>query len=235
MFKKLKKKLESFVIERRKRGKHLKVTKKLSDYIERLHESVESPADLDILNETWSREHSFLQIPLSEAKFLSLFVRATKARRVLEIGTFRGWSAGFLARTLPPDGLLVTVDHDLRIKDENNELWRKLGVESKIDFRRSRAIEMLQCATESGEVFDLIFIDAEKSEYKEYLRIAYPLLTRGGTILVDNVLWAGLVAKDKPANNGARYMKNFNEYVFKNFGASACLIPAWDGVVMVVK
>lgn len=206
----------------------------LSLYVEELHANSEDKAFLDIVDETWEREHSFLQIPLSEAKFLSLFVKATKAKKVLEVGTFRGWSAAWIARALPSDGVLYTIDHDVRIEAEARELWKKLGLTEKIDFRITKATEGLLDFKENADSFDLIFIDAGKSEYKEYLDLAYGILNEGGTLLADNTLWAGHAA-DTDAESKAKYMQEFNEYVFQKFKGKACLIPAWDGVVMVVK
>ncbi|MFA6050018.1 MAG: O-methyltransferase [Candidatus Paceibacterota bacterium] len=206
----------------------------LSLYVEELHANAEDKVFLDVVDETWEREHSFLQIPLSEAKFLSLFVKATKAKKVLEVGTFRGWSAAWITRALPQNGKLFTIDHDVRVESEARELWKKLLLTEKIDFKITKATEGLGDFKEKGEKFDLIFIDAGKSEYKEYLDLAYEILDDGGVLLADNTLWAGQAA-DTDAESKAKYMQEFNEYVFQKFKGQACLIPAWDGVVMVVK
>ncbi len=214
--------------------KHIEITLEVAEYIESLHAAAGNDRFADVTDLTWQREHSFLQIPLSEAKFLSLFVKALKPKQVLEVGTFRGWSAAWIAKELPHDGKLVTIDHDVRIEAESRELWQKLRLESKIDFRIEKAIKALKDFDEKGEKFDLIFIDAGKAEYKEYLDLTYPLLNEGGVLLIDNTLWAGHTAEDTEEPRASN-MKKFNEYVFEKFGDSACLIPAWDGVVMIVK
>lgn len=233
--KNIKKRIENAVIERRKRQKYLKATSKLASYVEDLHNQSDDEGALEILNTTWQKEHHFLQIPHSESRFISLLVKALKSPKVLELGTFRGWSAVFIARFLDDGASLITIDHDERIKEDAIGLWQVLGLGEKIEFRKEKALDALRNLRAEGEVFDLIFVDAEKSEYMEYVDLAFEILNDKGIMLVDNVLWAGLVANSNPSNNGAKYMKEFNDYVFKRFGTSACLIPAWDGVVMIVK
>ncbi len=214
--------------------KNAEVSEELAGYVEDLHAEAEDKAFLNAADKTWQIEHSFLQIPLSEAKFLSLFVKAIKAKKVLELGTFRGWSAAWIAKTLPEDGMLCTVDHDERNVDIASGLWQELGLKSKINFILNDGETALKGMQERGESFDLIFIDAHKAEYKKYLDLSYELLNPGGVLLADNTLWTGQAAEET-SEPRANYMKDFNEYVFKKFGGQACLIPAWDGVVMVIK
>lgn len=234
-FKKLKQKFEQIIIEKRKSQKYLRGSNKLSNYVEALHENTEDKKTLEILKKTWKEPQSFMQIPLSEAKFLELFVKATKARTVLEIGTFRGWSAVFIAKALPEGGRLITIDHDARIESGVKELWKASGVENKIEFRLGKALQCISDMKRDNETFDMVFIDADKEHCKEYLDGVMDILNPQGVVFVDNVLWAGLVASPNPAGNGAKYMKEFNDYVFKKYGASASIIPAWDGVLMIVK
>lgn len=214
--------------------KHIEMTVEIAEYVEELHAHAEDRGSLDILDQTWQGGDSFLQIPLSEAKFLSLFVRAVRAKRVLELGTFRGWSAAWIAKTLPEDGRLISIDHDPRIELDARELWRMLGIESKIDFRIGEVIEQLHSIVDNKEKFDLVFIDATKAEYKDYLELSYEVLEERGAMLIDNTLCAGH-AVDQSLDNRTKNMKDFNEYVFSRYGQSACLIPAWDGVIMIIK
>lgn len=214
--------------------KKIGMTEELAEYVENLHAEALDDTTLGVSKPLWEKEHHFLQIPLSEAKFLSLFIKATKAKRVLEIGTFRGWSAAWIAKGLPENGKLLTIDHDERIEVEAKELWQELRVTEKIDFKLEDAKVVLNDLKNKGEKFDLIFIDAHKAEYKDYLDLSFSLLNEGGVLLADNTLWAGQAAEDTDEPR-ANYMKDFNDHVFKTFGASACLIPAWDGVVMIVK
>jgi O-methyltransferase len=214
--------------------KDVKMTEELAQYVEELHATSEDKGFLNIADNTWEIEHSFLQIPLSEAKFLSLFVKALKAKKVLELGTFRGWSAAWIAKALPDDGVLTSVDHDGRNAEITKELWQKLGLTNKINFILKDGQDALKELKKEGENFDLIFIDAHKAEYKRYLDLSWEILNEGGVLLADNTLWTGLTAEDTTEPR-ANYMKDFNDYVFEKFGGQACLIPAWDGVVMVVK
>ncbi|HYH57698.1 MAG TPA: class I SAM-dependent methyltransferase [Thermoleophilaceae bacterium] len=165
-------------------------TEELDEYA-RAHST---PPD-ELLERLFAETHEKLAAPQMltgalEGRFLELLVWATGARRVLEIGTYSGYSALSMAAALPDDGELVTCD----VWEEANEVARRYAADSphghKIDFRLGPALETI--ATLDGP-FDLVFIDADKTNYANYFHAVLPLLAERGLIVIDNTLWSGRV------------------------------------------
>ncbi|MEN9649249.1 MAG: hypothetical protein RL094_216 [Candidatus Parcubacteria bacterium] len=221
--------------ELRAKSKHVVVTEGLDSYINELLLKSESKEHKEYLNELLALEHSNMQVPLSEARFLESLVKIMNATYVLEIGTFRGFSTTYLARALPSHGKVISCEKDERSISFIKEQWAKLNVDHKIDLRSGMALDTLKSLEKDGPVFDIAFIDGDKGNHEVYLEHCMRLIRKGGVVLVDNVLWAGIVAEEEPGDNIGRNLQKFNEDVFEKYGASACLIPAWDGVTMIVK
>ncbi len=160
-----------------------------------------------------------------EGAFLSFLVKMTGAKRIVEVGTFTGWSSIAMARALPPDGSLVTCD----VNEETSAVARRYaeeaGVADRIEYRLGPAVETL--ATLDGP-FDLAFIDADKSGYIDYYEAVLPKLAPGGTIAADNTLF-GLEAEGENAAAIAR----FNEHVLHDERVEAVLLPFRDGVTLI--
>jgi predicted O-methyltransferase YrrM len=160
-----------------------------------------------------------------EGAFLSFLVTMTKAKRVLEVGTFTGWSSIAMARSLPPDGSIVTCD----VNEETNAVARsyaeEAGVADRIEYRLGPAVETL--ATLEGP-FDLAFIDADKGGYVDYYEAVLPKLAPGGLIAADNTLF-GL---DSDGDN-AQAISRFNEHVLRDDRVEAVLLPFREGVTLI--
>jgi caffeoyl-CoA O-methyltransferase len=160
-----------------------------------------------------------------EGAFLSFLVAMTRATRVLEVGTFTGWSAIAMARALPPGGRLVTCD----VNEETTAVARRYaeeaGVADRIDFRLGPGVETL--ASLEGP-FDLAFIDADKGGYVDYYEAILPKLSPDGVIAADNTLF-GL---DSDGDN-ARAIARFNEHVLHDDRVEAVLLPFREGVTLV--
>jgi caffeoyl-CoA O-methyltransferase len=160
-----------------------------------------------------------------EGAFLSFLVSMTRAKRVLEVGTFTGWSSIAMARSLPPDGIVVTCD----VNEETNAVARRYaeeaGVADRIDFRLGPGVETL--ATLEGP-FDLSFIDADKSGYVDYYEAILPKLSPDGLIAADNTLF-GL---DRDGEN-ARGITRFNDHVLADERVEAVLLPFREGVTLI--
>jgi predicted O-methyltransferase YrrM len=183
-------------------------------------------------------ERSYLQIPFSQARFLEVLAKSIKAKNVLEIGTFRGFSTAFLARALPEDGVVFTCDEDSRYISAARRFWEALGVDEKIHFELDMASKTLSRLVEDEPTrgfFDLVFIDADKENYRLYVEQSMELLRDGGLMIIDNTLWKGLVEFEDPHDNGAIHMKKFNSWVFESYGRDACLVPGWDGAILIWK
>lgn len=163
-----------------------------------------------------------------EGAFLSFLVTMTQAKRVLEVGTFTGWSSIAMARALPEGGSLVTCD----INEETNAVARRYaeeaGVADRIDFRLGPAVETL--ATLDGP-FDLAFIDADKGGYVDYYEAILPKLAPHGLIAADNTLF-GL---DPDRGENANQISRFNEHVVRDERVEAVLLPFREGVTLIRK
>ena len=160
-----------------------------------------------------------------EGAFLSFLVTMTNAKRVLEVGTFTGWSSIAMAGALPPDGRLVTCD----VNEETTAVARRYaeeaGVADRIEYRLGPAVETL--ATLEGP-FDLAFIDADKGGYIDYYEAILPKLSSRGVIAADNTLF-GL----EPEGENAQAISRFNEHVLRDERVEAVLLPFREGVTLI--
>jgi predicted O-methyltransferase YrrM len=219
-------------------NKHTYISKGLSEYINHELSKSELPIHIHAMKSLEKGERSYLQVPLSEARFLENLIKVTKTKNVLEIGTFRGFSTAFLARALPEDGIVFTCDEDTRYVSAARRFWEALGVDEKIHFEldlATRTLERLVQDEPTLDFFDFVFIDADKENYRIYVEQSMKLLKEGGIMMIDNTLWKGLVEFKDPYDNGAKHMQEFNSWVFDTYGRDACLIPGWDGLTMIYK
>jgi caffeoyl-CoA O-methyltransferase len=166
-----------------------------------------------------------MMVGVIEGAFLAFLVAMTNAKRVLEMGTFTGWSSIAMARALPPDGSVVTCD----INEETNAVARRYaeeaGVADRIDFRLGPGLETL--ATLDGP-FDVAFIDADKGGYVDYYEAILPKLAPNGVIVADNTLF-GLDTEGENAQAIAR----FNDHVLHDDRVEAVLLPFREGVTLI--
>ena len=163
-----------------------------------------------------------------EGTFLQFLVWATNARRVLEIGTFTGFSAQMMAAALPPDGVVVTCENDRKHADIAQEHFNKGPQGGKIDLRYGDAIETLD--TLSGP-FDVVFIDADKTNNQAYYEKSLEMLSPRGVIAVDNVLWSGRVLS--PESESDHAIAEFNRHVQGDPRVRCVLLPIRDGVTLI--
>ena len=164
-----------------------------------------------------------------EGTLLQTLVWATGAKRVLEIGTFTGFSSQMMAAALPDDGILVTCDIDPEAAKVARDFYAKSPHGHKIDLRLGPAKETLE--TLNDWVFDVVFIDADKTGYAAYYEKAVELLAPRGVIAVDNVLWSGRVLD--PKTDEDRSIAAFNERVKNDSRVNHVLLPLRDGVMLV--
>jgi caffeoyl-CoA O-methyltransferase len=168
-----------------------------------------------------------------QGKFLEFIARLVAPRRILEIGTYTGYSAICLAQGLTPDGLLHTIDHNPELEDFSKSFFEKAGLSEKIRLHVGEALEIIPTI---DETFDLVFIDADKENYINYFDLVMEKLRPGGIILADNVLWSGKVLEDVPESDKETLgIKAFNEYVAGHSGVSSLLLPFRDGLMILQK
>ena len=169
-----------------------------------------------------------------QGRLLSMLVAMIKPKRILELGTYVGYSAICLAENLPEDGKLITIDIDDEIEDMAREYINASPSASKIEFIVADALKWLE---ECNETFDLIFIDANKRHYIEYYNAVFDKLTQGGFILADNTLWGGKVV-EKVANNDyqTKGLLAFNDYLnTQQDKISYFILPLRDGLTFIQK
>ncbi|MDH4612247.1 O-methyltransferase [Pseudomonas sp. BN102] len=173
------------------------------------------------------------QIAPEQGQFMALLVRLIGARRILEVGTFTGYSALCMAAELPDDGQLVCCDLPGDYNAVARRYWQEAGLAERIDLRLAPALDTL-AALEAGS-FDLAFIDADKANYPAYLEEALRLVRQGGLILFDNVLWSGRVLEAEPDSIDTRAIQALNRALKSDVRVDLSLLPLGDGLTICRK
>lgn len=197
------------------------------------HSSPEPPllAELAAATREFSDSHGMM-VGRLEGRFLKMLVAASGARRVLEIGTFTGYSALSMAEALPADGRLVTCELDERHAALARQFIERSAYADRIEVRVGPAIETLRGL--DGE-FDFVFIDADKPGYPDYYEAALALLALGGLIAVDNTLWSGRVIDEADQSDDTVALRRFNDRVAGDDRVEVVLTPIRDGVTLIRK
>ena len=166
-----------------------------------------------------------------EGQFLATLVRLSGARRILEFGTFTGYSSISMASALPPDGQIITCDVDPEATAIARRYMDESGYGDKVEIRLGPALETVE--TLEGP-FDLVFIDADKPNYRAYYEAALPLLAEDGLIIADNVLWSGSVVEED-GDESTRAIKEFNEHVRADSRVVSVMLTVRDGMTLIQK
>jgi caffeoyl-CoA O-methyltransferase len=203
----------------------LKVSLREPDLLRRLRE------------ETAALPKRSMQIAPEQGQFMAMLVRLMDARRILEIGTFTGYSALCMALALPPGGRIVTCDINEEWTMVARRYWAEARVEDRIMLRLGPAMETLEALLaedESGR-FDVVFIDADKENYRGYFEHALALLRSGGLIIVDNVLWGGSVLNPAKQDPDTVAIRAFNTRIRDDERVHLSLVPIGDGLTLAMK
>lgn len=195
------------------------------------HSIPESSVCRALREETYrTMEYSQMLVGPLEGAFLKMTTQLVGAKRVLEIGTFTGYSALCFAEALPADGTVVTCDIDEKAAVVARRYIAQAPFGRKIDIRMGPALETMR--TLSGP-FDLIFVDADKTNYLKYYRRSLDLLAPSGVILIDNVLWSGEVLKQPPPDESTAVIQELNRTVSADPRVTAVLVTIRDGILVV--
>lgn len=185
-------------------------------------------------DETGQMPESGMQIAVEEGALLALLVRLTGARRIVEVGTFTGYSSTAMALALPPGGRIVCCDVSKEYTDVALRAWAEAGVADRVELHLAPATETLDGLLAAGGAgtFDMAFIDADKDNYAAYYERALQLVRSGGLIAIDNVLWSGRVAD--PANREASTLAihSLNAAIAADQRVDVAMVPIADGLTL---
>ena len=211
-------------------GKNLEITEKLQKYINNFGLKI-NPVQQEIIdyNNTLG-DVKRMQIALSQCHFLHLIIKISNIKNVLEIGTFTGLSALSIALALPDDGKLTALDKSEETNKIATEFFKKANQDNKIQTIVKPALESLDDLKNSK--FDMIFIDADKMNYKEYYEKSLNLLSKNGLIIIDNVLWYGEVADETNLDKYTLNIREFNNYVLQDKRVEQIIVPLGDGMTV---
>ncbi|MBA2731386.1 MAG: O-methyltransferase [Acidobacteria bacterium] len=177
-------------------------------------------------------------VPIADrevALFLEITARAMNARRILEIGMAIGYAVVHLAQAMPDNGLIVTIEPKDEMIRRAEDYLTRAGVRERVRIERGKALEVIP---RLEETFDLIYLDALKEEYSEYLNQSLPLLRVGGVVIADNVLWGGQVAgeiRSPDQQESTEALREFNRHFINHPQLRAQILSFGDGIAFGVK
>ncbi len=211
-------------------GKNLEITEKLEKYINNFSLKL-NPIQQEIIdhNNTLGAVKR-MQVATSQCHFLHLIIKISNIKKVLEIGTFTGLSALSIGLALPDDGKLIALDKDEETNKIAVSFFKKANQDNKIQTIVKPALDSLEELKNSK--FDMVFIDADKMNYKEYYERSLKLLDKGGLIIVDNVLWHGEVADEDNLDKYTINIRDFNTYVANDKRVEQIIVPLGDGMTV---
>ena len=215
--------------------KNIEVIQDLLDYIYN-HTQPLHPVQKDILahNKTLG-DIQRMQIAEIQGHFLQLIIKINNAKNCLEIGTFTGFSSFTMALALPNGGKITTLDHDKKIVDVAQNFFKKGDLDNFIETIISPAKKTLKKFLQEGKKFDLIFIDADKGNYKDYYELCLNLINEKALIIFDNVLWHGDVFKKNVTDEQTNVMREFNKYIKHDSRVEKFILPLGDGLTICRK
>ena len=216
-------------------GKNLEINSELEKYIEELSYNLH-PIQHEIVKYNDSLgDIKRMQISVSQCHFLHLITKVSKIKNVLEIGTFTGLSTLSIALALPDDGSIIALDKNESTNNIAINFFKKANQEIKIKTIIKPALESLNDFKKNNKIFDMVFIDADKENYKNYYDISLGLIKKEGLIIVDNVLWHGEVADKTKNDRLTNIIRDFNSYVKDDKKTEQIILPLGDGFTVCRK
>ena len=176
-----------------------------------------------------------MQIAKEQGQFLEIIVKTSKAKSCLEIGRFTGLSTLYMARGLPSDGKIVTVDNSEEFLPLAQKYWDEDGQTSKIESIIGTGTDVMQSLIDRQHTFDLIFIDADKNNYPNYYELSLSLVPSNGIIIIDNMLWHGDVADTKKADSQTKTIRDLSLQINQDDRVEFSLLPLSDGLSFIRK
>ena len=211
-------------------GTNLKINDKLQQYIDNFSLKL-NPIQQEIIdhNNTLG-DIKRMQVATSQCHFLHLIIKTSNIKNVLEIGTFTGLSALSISLALPNDGKLIALDKNEETNKVALNFFKKANQDHKIETKIKPALESLDEL--KNNKFDMVFIDADKMNYKEYYERSLKLVDKGRLIIIDNVLWHGEVADKDNLDKYTVNIREFNSYVSNDKRVEQIIVPLGDGMTV---
>lgn len=212
---------------------HMLTSPEVNAYAEKM-----STAESSVLNKLNRETHLKIELPVMlsghlQGAVLTMLSNMIRPRRILEIGTYTGYSAICLAQGLTDDGVLHTIDINEELEEMCRRYWAEAGVADKIRFHIGKAAEIIP---QINEVFDLVFIDADKQGYAAYYDLVFDKVRPGGFIFADNVLYDGeVLLPEESRSKNAKAIDAFNQKIHDDPRVSQVLLPIRDGILMIQK
>jgi len=212
----------------------LDLSEELYNYL--LNHSLREPELLaELRHETSQLEMGIMQISPEQGQFMSLLVKILGVKRAIEIGVFTGYSSVSVAMALPDNGELIVCDNNKEWTSIARRYWERAGLSDKIKLKiapATKTLDELLAAGQTGQ-FDFAFIDADKTNYKNYYERCLQLIRPGGVIAIDNVLWSGAVADESDNSEDTVAIRELNDFIHHDARVELSMLPIGDGLTLV--
>ncbi len=215
--------------------KSLKINKSLEQYISKNSYDLH-PIQKEIIkyNEKLGRVKK-MQISVTQGYFFQFFIKTSNIKKILEVGTFTGYSSITMGLALPNTGSVTCLDKNKLTTETAIKFIKKANLQKKINIILGSALNNLKKFIKGNEKFDLIFIDADKENYKNYFDLSIKLLKKKGYIIIDNVLWKGDVANRNKNDKFTNIIREFNSFVKDDIRVEKIILPIGDGITICKK
>tara|TARA_B100002052_G_C15697814_1_gene513668 strand:+ start:171 stop:827 length:657 start_codon:yes stop_codon:yes gene_type:complete len=215
--------------------KNLEINERLEKYISD-HTYDLHPVQKEILNHNDKLgDIKKMQISITQAYFFQLFIKTNNIKKILEIGTFTGYSALSMGLVLPKDGNITCLDINKETSKAAINFFKKANLDKKIEIILGPAKNTLKKLKDNNKMFDMIFIDADKENYKNYYNLSLELVKNKGFILIDNVLWKGDVVDPNKNDPLTNVIREFNSFIKKDDRIEKTILPLGDGITICKK
>ena len=214
---------------------NISINKEIEEYINNHSLKLNSVQKEIILYNEGLGKIKRMQIAVSQCHFLHLIIKISKIKKILEIGTFTGLSTLSMSLALPEDGRLISLDKNEETNKIALNFFEKAKQDSKIQTIIRPALDSLKIFKDQNEKFDLVFIDADKENYKIYYEESLNLINQDSLIIIDNVLWHGEVVDKRKNDRLTTSIREFNSYVNSDKRTENLIIPVGDGLTVCRK